>query len=193
MSSIRLTKNLLEKKGHWLSTHTPDYFNIVKSIAEQLKIGEEGIENLYYASILHDAGAIDVPYEILSKTSQLSSEEFKVIRDLPAKSVDLIRPVEFLKPVLPIILYHHEQYDGSGYPSGLKKEQIPLGARIMAVVDAFEAMTRGRPYRQQLSIAEAISELMKNSGTQFDPKVVAAFQALSKRKKFRNCLSKIKG
>ncbi|MCK5214954.1 MAG: HD domain-containing protein [Candidatus Omnitrophica bacterium] len=193
LSSIRLTKNLLEKKGHWLSTHTPDYFNIVKSIAEQLKIGEEGIENLYYASILHDAGAIDVPYEILSKTSQLSSEEFKVIRDLPAKSVDLIRPVEFLKPVLPIILYHHEQYDGSGYPSGLKKEQIPLGARIMAVVDAFEAMTRGRPYRQQLSIAEAISELMKNSGTQFDPKVVAAFQALSKRKKFRNCLSKIKG
>jgi HD-GYP domain-containing protein (c-di-GMP phosphodiesterase class II) len=93
---------------------------------------------------------------------------------------------------LPIILYHHEKYDGTGYPSGLKKEQIPLGARVMAVVDAFEAMIQGRPYRKILSISDALNELRKNSGTQFDPKVISAFAELSKQKKFRKYLSLIK-
>ncbi len=155
-------------------------------------MSQRGIECLYYASVLHDAGAIDVPYETLAKTSRLSPEEFKVIRDLPTKSAELIRPVEFLRPVLPIILYHHEKYDGTGYPSGLKKEQIPLGARIMAVVDAFEAMIRGRPYKKKLTIDEAMAELKQHSGTQFDPKVVQCFGELYREKNFRNFLSKIK-
>ena len=134
-------------------------------------------------------GAIDVPYDILAKTSQLTSDEFKIIRNQPAKSVELIRPVEFLRPVLPIILYHHENYDGSGYPSGLKREQIPIGARIMAVVDAFEAMTIERPYKRRFSVSKAINEVKRNSGTQFDPKVVSVFVGLSKLKKFRKYLS----
>ena len=98
---------------------------------------EEDVENLYYASVLRAAGAIDVPFNILSKTSQLTPEEFKVIRNQPKHSAELIRPVEFLKPVLPIILYHHEKYDGTGYPSGLMKEQIPLGARVMGCIRRF--------------------------------------------------------
>lgn len=191
LSSIKFIGKFLEKQGRRIA-HAPDYFHIVKSLAQKLNIGQEGIQCLYYASVLHDAGAMDVPYEILAKSSQLTSEEFKVIRDLPARSAELIRPVEFLRPVLPIILYHHEKYDGSGYPSGLKKEQIPLGARIMAVVDAFEAMIKGRPYKHRLSVKEAVQEIRKNSGTQFDPKVVNAFCELFKQKKFRNCLSKIK-
>ena len=192
LSSMKFIGKLLAKQNHAVSSHTPVYFKIVRCLAERLNIGEEGIECLYYASILHDAGAMDVPYDILSKTSRLTPEEFKVIRNHPAKSVELIRPVEFLKPVLPVILYHHEKYDGTGYPSGLKKEQIPLGARIMAVVDAFEAMLRGRPYRKTLLINEALQELKRNSGTQFDPNVVEAFYELAKQKKFRKYLSNIK-
>ena len=192
LSSIKFIATLLERHNHLTSTHTPVYFKIVKSLAEKLTMGQQGIECLYYASVLHDAGAIDVPFDILSKTSQLTPDEFKVIRDHPAKSVELIRPVEFLKPVLPIILYHHEKYDGTGYPSGLKREEIPLGARVMAVADAFEAMILGRPYKDILSIDEAINELKRNSGTQFDPRVVWAFCELSKKKKFRNYLSLIK-
>jgi len=161
-------------------------------LAKKLHMSHEDIDSLYYASMLRDAGAIDVPYDILAKTSQLTPEEFKVIRSQPAKSADLIRPVEFLKPVLPIILYRHEKYDGSGYPSGLKKEQIPLGASLMAVVDAFEAMTRERPYKTRLTINEAIEELKQNRGTQFAPKVINAFIELSKHKKFRNYLSNVK-
>jgi HD-GYP domain-containing protein (c-di-GMP phosphodiesterase class II) len=189
LGSIEFIGKLLQRHGHADSTtHAPVHFKIIRSIAEKLNVSEEEINSLYYASILHDAGAIDVPFDILSKTSQLTSEEFKVIRNHPARSVELIRPVEFLKPVLPVILYHHECYDGSGYPSGLKKEQIPLGARIMGVVDAFEAMVQDRPYKKKVSIDEAVNELREKSGTQFDPKVVTAFLALSKQKKFKNYL-----
>lgn len=192
LSSIQFISKLLQKQGRMLSPHTPVYFNVMKCLAEKLNMGQNNIECLYYASVLHAAGAVDVPYDILSKTSQLTPDEFKVIKELPLKSVELIKPVEFLKPVLPIVLYHHEKYDGTGYPSGLKKEQIPLGARVMAVADAFEAMIRGRPYKKKLLITEALRELRRNSGTQFDPKVVKAFCDLYKQKKFRNYLSKMK-
>jgi HD-GYP domain-containing protein (c-di-GMP phosphodiesterase class II) len=193
LGSIELIGKLLKHKGHAaIASHTPVYFKIAKSIAEEMKVSQEEIDNLYYASVLRDAGAIDVPYDILAKTSRLTPQEFKIIRDHPAQSVEFIRPVEFLKPVLPIILYHHENYDGTGYPSGLKCDQIPIGARLMAVVDAFEAMTGKRPYKRRLSIYEAIEELKENGGTQFDPKVVEAFVECTRHKKFRNYLSLVK-
>lgn len=190
LGSIEFIGKMLERHGHSSATaHTPVFFKIVECLGRKLSVDDEAIDNLYYASILRGAGAIDVPYNILAKTSQLTPEEFKIIRNQPAKSAELIRPVEFLRPVLPIILYHHEHYDGSGYPSGLKKEQIPIGARILSVVDAFEAMTIERPYKSRLSIKEAIEELKRNSATQFDPKVVSAFIELSRQKKFRKYLS----
>ncbi len=191
MGSIQFIDRLLERKGYQSLAHAPAYFSVMKSIAEKMNLGQEAIDCLQYASMLHDAGAVDVPFEILSKKSKLSPEEFKVIRDLPVKSAELIRPVAFLRPVLPIILYHREKYDGTGYPSGLKKEQIPVGARIMAVVDAFEAMIRGRPYKTKLTLSEAFAELSRNSGTQFDPKVIRCFTELYKQKKFRKFLSKL--
>jgi HD-GYP domain-containing protein (c-di-GMP phosphodiesterase class II) len=192
LGSIEFIGKLLQKQKY-VQANSPAYFKIIKALAQKLGMGQSSIDNLYYASILHAAGAVDVPYETLSKKSHLTPEEFKIIRTLPAKSVELIKPVAFLKPVLPIILYRREKYDGSGYPSGLMKEQIPLGARIMAVVDAFEAMVHGRPYRGQITINEALQELKKNSGTQFDPKVVSAFLGLSEQKKFRNYLSSTNG
>lgn len=189
LGSIKFIGSLLRQYGRTNNTHTPVYFNIVKSVAEKLKIPKDEVDSLYYASVLRATGAIDVPYEILAKKSQLTPEEFKIIREQPTRSAELIKPVEFLKPVLPYILYHHEHYDGSGYPSGLRKEQIPLGARVMAVCDAFEAMTRERPYKERKTVAEAINDLKKHSGTQFDPKVISAFISLSKQKKFRKYLS----
>ncbi len=190
LGSIEFIGKLLERHGHAsATTHTPVFFKIIESLGKKLGVDNEAIDNLYYASVLRGAGAIDVPYDILAKTSHLTPDEFKIIRNQPAKSAELIRPVEFLRPVLPIILYHHENYDGSGYPSGLKKEQIPIGARILSVVDAFEAMTIERPYKNRLSTKEALEELKRNSGTQFDPKIVNAFIGLAKQKKFRKYLS----
>lgn len=188
LGSIEFIGQLLAKQKHPLQ-NSPVYFKIAKAIAEKLGMSQTSIDNLYYASILHHAGAVDVPYEILAKTGQLTPAEFKIVRNLPSKSAEVLKSVEFLKPVLPIILYHREKYDGTGYPSGLKKEQIPLGARIMAVVDAYEAMAQGRPYKKKLSIIDTLAEIKRNSGTQFDPKVVDVLLMLSKQKNFRKFLS----
>ena len=192
LGSIESIGKLLQTKGYAIGTHTPVYLKIIEALAEKLQMAHNQRQCLQYAGMLHDAGCMNVPYEILLKKSRLSAEEFKIIRDHPMDSVALIKPVEFLKPVLPIILYHHEKYDGTGYPSGLKKEQIPLGARVMAVVDAFEAMIQGRPYRKTFPVTQALEELKKNSGTQFDPRIINAFLELSRQKKFRKYLSLIK-
>jgi hypothetical protein len=192
LGSIKSIGNLINKQGYSL-THTPAYMRVVRMLAAHLNIGEEGVRSLEYASLLHDIGVIDIPFSILSKNSALTAKESKIIHQHTLQSVNLIKPVEFLKPILPIILYHHEHYDGSGYPSGLKKEQIPLGARIIGVVDAFEAMLQARPYRRALTINQALVELKEKSGTQFDPKIVDIFVKLSRQKKFRNILSLLKG
>ena len=169
--------------------HAPAYYKIVQCLAEKMGMNEKDTEALEYASILHDAGSIDVPYHILSKQGRLTPAEFREIRRHPEKSVELIRPVSFLKPVLPIILYHHERYDGKGYPSGLRGEEIPLGARVMAVVDAAEAMLTRRPYKREISASRMTQEIRRQSGTQFDPKVVEAFCGLCDQTKFRKYLS----
>jgi HD-GYP domain-containing protein (c-di-GMP phosphodiesterase class II) len=192
LGSIAAFGNLLKKESMSGLSHPRVYMEIVKTLAVYLKVNSDGLKQLEYASLLHDIGIIDVPHHILSKRGGLSSREFKVIRGHTQQSVALIAPVEFLKPVLPIILHHHEKYDGSGYPSGLKKEQIPLGARIISVVDAFEAMVRTRPYRPSLSIDAALAELVKHKGSQFDPKIIDAFVRLSSQKKFRKLLSSLK-
>lgn len=192
LGSIKFIGQLLKRHGRATSkTNATVYFKIMEALAHKLNLSENAISSLYYASVLHDAGAIDVPYEILSKHERLTPEEFKVIRENPSRSVELIKPVAFLRPVLPIILYHHEKYDGTGYPSGLKKEEIPIGARIMAVVDSFEAMVVQRPYREKLTVKQAVQELKDNSGTQFDPLVIKAFMSLHAQKNFKKLLSSI--
>ena len=192
LETMKLVRTLLEKQGANYRSHSPVYFKIVKCLAQAFRMDADSINNLYYASILHNVGAVDIPFQILAKKSQLSAEEFKIIRDLPHKSAEFIKPIEFLRPILPVVLYLHEKYDGTGYPSGLRKDQIPLGARIMAVVDAFESMVQGRPYRKRLTVDAALREVGCYSGTQFDPVVVAMFLKLSRQKKFRNFLSAVR-
>ncbi len=190
LDSIRSMGKFFEKQGPVeFYEHAPVYYKVVQRLAEKLGMSERSITALEYASILHDAGSIDIPYDVLAKRGHLTAKEFKIIREHPERSVELIKPVTFLKPVLPVILYHHERYDGKGYPCGLKGRDIPLGARIMAVIDAFEAIVTGRPHKKGLSLAEAVDELKKNRGTQFDPDVVDAFCKLIQETKFRKYLS----
>ena len=189
IESIRFIGQMLQKhKLGMQGSRQPAYFKIIQALAERLHLNEENIRKLHYASVLHGVGSMDVPYDLLTKKSALTADEFKEIRKLPRRSVELIEPIAFLKPILPIILYHRERYDGTGYPSGLKGEQIPIGARVMAVVESFEAMVQGRPYRTKVTIAKALEELKKNSATQFDPHIVEVFCQLARQKKFRNYL-----
>ncbi len=188
LGSIKALVMLLDKKIPWAYSHTRTFGNIVMDLAEELHLGEAEMRSLEYASLLHDAGKIDIPLEILTKTSKLTSREYRIIKSHPQKGAEIIKPLEVLKPILPIIPHHHAKYDGTGYPSGLRKGQIPLVARVMAVADAFEAMISGRPYKSTISINEAIEELKRNSGTQFDPQVVNGFLSLVKKRKFKKYL-----
>ena len=139
-----------------------------------------------YAALLPDTGKFSIPDEILKKPGGLSREEYNIIKKQHLESLKILDPLEFLKPAMPIIIYHHEKYDGTGYPEGLRGEEIPIGARIMAVADAFEAMVSSRPYKDsRITISQALKEIKNNKGTQFDPDVVDAFISVSKKPKFK--------
>lgn len=170
----------------------PEYsFKIIKHLAKELGLTKNQVNCLEYAVLLHDAGKIEVPIDILRKEDPLSKEERELIKKHPREGVKILKNLNVFHPIIPIILYHHERYDGRGYPSGLKKKKIPLEARIMAVIDAFDAMIFDRPYKQRMSLTEAIKELKNNRGIQFDPEVVDAFLKVLKKKEIRNFFKKI--
>lgn len=159
------------------------------SIAQKMKLPLSHQRPIQYAALLHDAGRLGIPEEILRKPSKLEPSEFAKVREHTIKGARLLQPLEILEPALPIILYHHERYDGTGYPKGLKKEAIPLGARILAVANAFEAMVCERPYREAFSVVRAAREIASHSGTQFDPEVVQAFLSVVRSKKLKELVS----
>lgn len=186
LGSIKSLVTLLDIRVPQEYTHSPYFRRIVEAIAHQMHLDEKQVESLRYASLLHDTGKVDIPMEILTKTTKLTDKEYNIIKRHPIKGAQILRPLQILKPVIPIIMHHHEKYDGTGYPSRLKKGQIPLGARIMSVADAFEAMVYGRPYRERMDTASAVREIKKKSGTQFDPRVVEAFLKIAKKIKSKN-------
>ncbi len=162
-----------ETQGH--SYRVVEYALVV---AEQLGIGEPQLTAIRRGAILHDVGKIGVPDAVLRKPGKLDEREWIEMRRHPEIGYRMLEHVPFLAPSLDIVLSHQERFDGAGYPRGLKGEQIPLGARIFAVVDTFDAMTSDRPYRKALSIATSREEIERCSGTQFDPRVVAAFVSI---------------
>ena len=192
LGSIKSLVTLLDKRIPQGYTHSPYFSRLVTAIAHQMRLDEKQTESLKFASLLHDAGKMDIPLEILTKTTKLTSKEYGIIKRHPARGAQILRPLQILRPVIAIIMHHHEKYNGTGYPSRLKKGQIPLGARIMAVADAFEAMVYGRPYRERIDINSAIKEIKKKSGTQFDPKVVEAFLKVVKKPNIKNYLQRKK-
>jgi putative two-component system response regulator len=156
-----------------------------RSIAEEMKLSSETIDEIVVGALLHDIGRVGIKNEILVGKREISESEYKTVRSHCENGAKIIESVDFPWKVKPIIIHHHERYDGKGYPSGLKGREIPIGARILAVVDAFAAMTAHRPYRSRsLTKEEAIQELHKNVGTQFDPEVVELFSAVVDRKFF---------
>jgi len=175
VGSIKSLVTLLDTRVPQEYTHSPYFSRLVIAIGRQMQLDERQIQSIEYASMLHDTGKVDIPQEILTKTTKLTPRELKIIKHHPAKGAEILRHLQILRPAIPIILHHHEKYNGMGYPSKLKKGQIPLGARIMAVADSFEAMVYGRPYRERMSVAAAIKEVKRKSGSQFDPKVTEAF------------------
>lgn len=168
--------------------HTKPMFQLIKTIGKAMKLSETETQSLVHAALLHDAGKIQVPSELLKQQRPLTAEEFKLIAKHPRKGVEFFKNLEILKPAIPIILHHHERYDGEGYPSKLKKEEIQLASRILAVLDSFDAMYFGRPYRAKRSLKEIEEEFKSQKGKQFDTKVVDAFLRILKRKNIQHYL-----
>lgn len=163
--------------------------DIALAIAQEMKVPLLQQRSLQYAALLHDAGRVGIPEEILRKPSKLEPAEYAKMKEHPVKGASFLEPLETLEPAVPIILHHHERYDGTGYPKGLKKEAIPLGARILGVANAFEAMVSDRPYRRAMTVEEAAREIASHAGTQFDPKVVDAFMSLVRSGRLQTLLS----
>lgn len=148
------------------------------AIAQALKVDVSQLPEIARGAFLHDIGKMAIPDQILRKPGPLTPEEQEIMRTHCAIGHEMLSRVPFLRDVAKIVLAHQEHYDGSGYPNGLKGEDIPLGARIFAVADTLDAMTSDRPYRSALSLEQAKAEITRCSGTQFDPKVAAAFLSL---------------
>ncbi|MEO0215941.1 MAG: HD domain-containing phosphohydrolase [candidate division WOR-3 bacterium] len=182
LDSIKTLVSAIEAKDHYTYGHSERVRKYALQIARELKLSPQQIEELNYAGYLHDIGKIGINDRILTKPESLTPSEYEVIKKHPSIGHNILRSAHHLAGASQIIKYEHERYDGTGYPNGLKDGEIPIGARIIAVADAYDAMTTDRPYRQALSKKEAIKRLKENMGTQFDPKVVRAFLKIIKRK-----------
>lgn len=175
LGTVKSLSNAIDAKSPWTAGHSERVTHFALLIGEKMRFQENDLKDLELGGLLHDVGKIGIYDVILNKPGALTKEEFEVVKRHPQKGVALLEPIKQLNRMLPCIKYHHERFDGTGYPDGLKGERIPLWARILAVADAFESMTGKRPYRSAFSTDEAIDELKRCSLSQFDPSIVNVF------------------
>jgi ribonuclease P protein subunit RPR2 len=180
LETIRSLAFVVEAKDAYTGQHLERCRVYGVALMQALGI-EKDFPDAQYGFLLHDAGKVGVPERILGKPGPLTAAEWRVMRTHPLIGYQMVASIPFLRNAAEIVRSHHEMFDGSGYPAGLKREEIPLPARVFSAVDAFDAMTTDRPYRAALPLDHAAGELTKMAGTQFDPDVVAAFVPLCER------------
>lgn len=166
---------VVDAKDPYTFTHSKGVSEIAETIGDAIGLSKKKLQDLRDAALLHDIGKVGVPDEILTKADKLSGEEMAIVKKHAAEGARIVGFVKELEALVPMIRYHHEWYDGSGYPDGLRGEDIPLGARILCIADAYDTMTTPRGYREVLSQEDALKELRWYSEKQFDPKLIEAF------------------
>lgn len=175
LESIEAFVRALEARDMYTRGHSDRVHRFSLAIADELKLDENEKADIHHGSLLHDIGKIGVYDRILLKPQSLSDEEFEIMKSHPEFGAEILKNVSALQGIIPIILHHHERQDGSGYPLGLKGDEIPLGARIVQVADSWDAMTSDRPYRRRLAFDVAIKRLEEAKSTQLDENCVGAF------------------
>lgn len=175
LDSVRALAGAIDAKDPYTRGHSDRVRKMSMKIGMKMGFTEERLESLVFGTLLHDIGKIGIRDEVLQKKGQLSPEEYQYVQQHPLIGVKIVEGIDFFKDKIPMIRNHHERFDGSGYPDGLTGEVIPLEARIIAVPDAFDAMTSLRPHRRAMPVDEVIEEMEKGKGTQFDPQVLEIF------------------
>jgi polar amino acid transport system substrate-binding protein len=175
ISTIRSLVSALEAKDKYTEGHSRRVAENASMMAQMLSFSSFDIEELHLAGLFHDIGKIGITESVLNKKGQLTSEEYDLIKTHPLISQKIVEQVPQFKRISKIIRHHHEFFDGNGYPDALQGQQIPVGARIMTICDAYDAMTSDRSYRPALSESRALSIIERNAGTQFDPELVKIF------------------
>jgi len=172
-----------EIKDPFMRGHQERTSRLAATVAKEMGLSADRVRNVTTAGLLHDLGKFSVGESILTKPGKLTESEYAEMKEHPTLGANMIvSGAEGLQPLAPIVRHHHERFDGSGYPDGLARENIPLEARILGVVDAFDAMTHERSYRKALSAEEALGEIERGAGTRFDRAVVEAFLGLVRRR-----------
>ena len=175
LQTVVMLGNVIEARDPYTAGHVDRVRRLALSLGFALNWNAEAIAILEFGAVLHDIGKIMVPRSVLTKAGPLDDEEWDLMRQHPQVGVHMLEGVDHLRPAIPYVLYHHEWWNGGGYPFGLKGADTPPEGRLLAIVDAFDAMTSNRPYRKGLSVADALVEMRKNSGLYFDPEMVAVF------------------
>ena len=183
LDTIRALAAAIDAKDPYTKGHSERVAEMSLTIAQELNLSGREIENIEYSALLHDIGKIGIADVILGKSSSLTNKEFDKIKEHTVMGAKIIEPVDFLKNSYKAIYHHHEKYNGKGYPDGLKTEDIPLSARIIAVADAYDAMGSDRPYRKKFNKDKILKELKDQSGKQFDPEIVKALNLVLLRER----------
>ena len=174
-ASLTVLANAIDVRDPYTRGHVERVTSYAQVLSAQIGLEERFLEQIRFGAILHDIGKIIIQESTLLKKSTLNEQEWMEMRNHPVAGAEMIKHIPYLAPAMPAIRYHHERWDGKGYAEGLAGAKIPLGARIVAVADSFDAMTIDRPYRTGLSLGSAVDEIRNCSGTQFDPWIVTAF------------------
>jgi putative nucleotidyltransferase with HDIG domain len=175
LSTIYALAATVDARDHYTRSHSQKVSEYALLIAEALNLGPAEVNKLCTSALLHDIGKVGINDGILNKKGELTAEEWEAIKVHPQLGATIASHAPQLAPCIPGILHHHERYDGGGYPKGLKGEEIPLEARILAIADAFAAMTSTRSFSPAISQEEAVEEIKRGAGTQFDPHLVEVF------------------
>lgn len=181
IDTLSALTSAIDAKDSYTRGHSERVTELSVMLARKLGLADDEIEMIRLGGVLHDIGKIGIPEDILNKPGRLNKEEFEIIKSHPELGLRILGKVEFLEGVVPVIKHHHERYDGKGYPDELSGKDIPLLARVVSVVDTFDAMTTDRPYRKAMTIKQALEEIVKCSGTQFDPDVAEVFVSMIKQ------------
>jgi putative nucleotidyltransferase with HDIG domain len=173
--TIMAFSDALEARDQYTAGHSRRVMEYSKSIGQRMKLDKQDIEDLKRSALLHDIGKIGIPDIVLKKKTKLTDEEYAIIKSHPETGAAILKNIKSFKHLVSAVYHHHEQFDGEGYPDGVKGAAIPLHARIIAITDTFDAMTSSRSYRSALSFRKALSELERCKGTQFDPDIADIF------------------